>query len=246
VLTYHNDLVKERFTQTIIAKLAHFFLTAGALRRADRIIATSAYYIDRSVALRRHKHKITIVPPGVDTSLFNPQVDSTEVRQAYNNKHLILFVGSIEKTQAYKGLDYLIKSFAAVKATVPNAQLVIVGAGNGRQQYEQLARKLGIFGDVTFAGYKTQAELAGYSAAASVQVLPSTTNTEGFGMVLIEAGEASWPGWRRTLQNLVRLGYSCPADCPGIGYCHKADDCAGGWVLSASSGGHGKSGPGAG
>jgi glycosyltransferase involved in cell wall biosynthesis len=193
VLTYHNDLVKEHFPQNIFARLIHWSLTAGTLRRADRIIATSSHYINSSRYLRPYKHKISVVPPGVDATIFNSEVDCTEVRKMHKGKRIILFVGSISKQQAYKGLEELIKSLVLVKKKVPNAQLVVAGRGDGKEHYEEIAQAAGVLDDVAFVGYKTQAELAAYNVAAGVQVLPSTNGTEGFGMVLIEAGACGTP-----------------------------------------------------
>jgi glycosyltransferase involved in cell wall biosynthesis len=193
VLTYHNDLVKERFPHNILAKLTHLFLIASTLRRANRIVVTSAYYADMSRYLRPYKSKMSVVPPGVDKELFNCDVDGTEVRKRYGDRPIILFVGSIEKSQDYKGLDNLIACLPRIAKTIGDTQLIVVGEGDAKARYKQLATELGVADRVDFVGYKTQAELAVYNAAADVQVLPSTNSTEGFGMVLIEAGACGTP-----------------------------------------------------
>lgn len=193
VLTYHNDIVKERFPGNLLAKLTHFFLVAGTLRRANRIIATSHYYAERSRPLQPYKHKLSIVPPGVDTTVFTPQANAGDVTQAHPGKRLVLFVGSLQKAQDYKGIEELIKSMVKVRAEVPNARLIVVGEGDGLASYQQIAYEAGLKDDVAFVGHKSHAELAAYYAAADVAVLPSTNKTEGFGMVLVEASACGTP-----------------------------------------------------
>ncbi|HSE61328.1 MAG TPA: glycosyltransferase [Candidatus Saccharimonadales bacterium] len=193
VLTYHNDVVKERWPFTMLAKLAHLFLIAGTLRRANRIIATSDYYASRSRHLAPHTHKLSVVPPGIDAAIFTTDADGATVRKAHDGKRIILFVGSLSRAQAHKGLDTLIASMAIVKQRIPNAQLVVVGEGDNLAHYQQTVYSAGLQDDVAFVGCKTHAELAGYYAASDVVVLPSTNNTEGFGMVLIEASACGVP-----------------------------------------------------
>ena len=73
-----------------------------------------------------------------------------------------------------------------------NTHLLVVGRGNAIRSYENIARSLEL-NNVTFTGYVSDATLAGYYAAARVLVLPSTTRSEGFGMVILEAAACGTP-----------------------------------------------------
>ena len=82
-----------------------------------------------------------------------------------------------------KGHFQLIRAFAATLQRVPNARLLIAGKGPLEKQLRQLARELGIEGNVYFSGYVQN--LAALMAKATVFVLPS--RREGFPNALLEA-----------------------------------------------------------
>jgi glycosyltransferase involved in cell wall biosynthesis len=87
-----------------------------------------------------------------------------------------LYVGRLVKL---KGVDTLIRAFRRY----PDADLVIVGDGEERAALMELARGMP---NVTFAGAKSQADLAALYRDAIALVMPST-GYEVFGIVLIEA-----------------------------------------------------------
>jgi glycosyltransferase involved in cell wall biosynthesis len=187
VLTYHNDLVKESAFANLLAHTYNFIFTRKTLRRCDAIIATSKYYVDISPYLAKHKKKIKIVPPGIDTKRFNTNVDSGWLNKNYPNKIIILYVGSMQKTHMHKGVDILIKAVADAKKKIPNIYLIAVGSGDAIPVYKKIAHQMGISEMVSFPGFIDDESLPKYYAGANMLVLPTTTNAEGFGMVLAEA-----------------------------------------------------------
>ena len=76
---------------------------------------------------------------------------------------------------------------------MPLARLVLVGGGDAVEEHRRSADSLGIAGHVAFRGVLTFDELVGAYQQASVVVLPSTTDSESFGMVLIEAMACGTP-----------------------------------------------------
>lgn len=194
ILTYHNDLEKDFWPVQIGVKLLHFTLMRATLRRSTGIIATSEYYIHESRYLQEYAPKIDIVPPGVDTSRFNPDVQvCSQLRNRYGGQRIILFVGSLNKNQKYKGLDILIRAFALTHVAFPETKLVVVGSGDGIDEYISLAGDVGIAKAVEFAGHVNHDSLAQYYKLATVFVMPSTSRTEGFGMVYMEASAVGVP-----------------------------------------------------
>jgi len=62
-----------------------------------------------------------------------------------------------------------------------------------RQYLEKLARDLGVADRVTFAGFATDAQLAGAYLAATALWFPSNARSEAFGLVQIEAMASGCP-----------------------------------------------------
>ncbi|HRH31746.1 MAG TPA: glycosyltransferase, partial [bacterium] len=77
--------------------------------------------------------------------------------------------------------------------TARNWRLVIVGDGDMRASYEDLARALGVADRVIFAGALSDTDLVRAYKAADVHVLPSTTKSEAFGLVTLEAAASGLP-----------------------------------------------------
>lgn len=93
-----------------------------------------------------------------------------------------LYVGRLSQE---KSLDVLLKAFAKVRMGIPDATLVLVGAGPQDDELQVLAAKLGLVEAVLFAGSMDSAALAMEYARASCFVLPSIS--EPWGLVVNEA-----------------------------------------------------------
>jgi len=92
----------------------------------------------------------------------------------------ILYVGQLIRG---KGVDLLLKAAALLKG---QWRLTIVGAGNGEGKLRDLCGKLGLGGQVRFAGWTRHEALGDLYEAARVVVAPSRW-PEPFGMVGVEA-----------------------------------------------------------
>lgn len=188
VLTWHNDLPAVTAGAGVLVKL-HASLSLIYLNQFRRIIATTQIYAQRSVSLRRYADKVVVIPNGVDTGRFRPDVSGDRIREEYGLQGLkvVLFVGALTQWHAYKGLDVLLKAFRIARGSLPEAKLLIVGDGEMRGAYQKMTKELGIEDSVIFAGRADDATLPLYYGAADVLVLPSKDSSEGFGLVLLEA-----------------------------------------------------------
>ena len=102
-------------------------------------------------------------------------------------RNVVLFLGRIEDA---KGTPELLRAFAALRGSVPGAQLVCAGSGEIEAAARQ-AEALGIGRAVRFPGWVGEAEKRAWLARASVFVLPS--HAEGLPMSLLEAMAAGVP-----------------------------------------------------
>ena len=130
------------------------------------------------------KTKISIISMGIDTKLFSR---NNRLKKEYSNQRVILFVGRLNEQ---KGIEYLIKSMAKIKESIPNAKILIIGEGNYRQHLEKITNEIGVAENTSFLGPIQNKSLPDYYSLADVFVLPASTTktgTESFGLVLAEA-----------------------------------------------------------
>jgi len=183
VLFHHNDLDPRHTLHRTAIAAYRWALGERTLALADRILVTSDAYAASSDELAPHRGKTEAVPPGVDTDRYHP------ANAAEATPPEIVFVGRLDHTSSHKGLPVLFEAFARLAAN-HEARLSVVGDGDRRASYEQMTRELGIEDRCTFHGFVADDELAEIYARARTVCLPSTTRSEGFGLVLLE-GQAS-------------------------------------------------------
>jgi glycosyltransferase involved in cell wall biosynthesis len=117
-------------------------------------------------------HKIHVLSNAVDIQRFQPDPDlraRTRASLALTTHPLIVFVGSFYQ---WHDILTLLNSFALVLRSCPDARLVLVGDGTEREKMMQHAADLKIADAVTFTGFVTHDEVAGYVNAADIAVVP--------------------------------------------------------------------------
>ncbi len=161
------------------------FLTAYALRQADKVIAVSNDLKSRIVDLGVAPEKIEVVPNGVDTVKFTPQ-DKHECRKKLSlnlDKKIVLFIGSFRKV---KGIDDLIAAFAKLSnANRDNLSLVLLGDGELREEIKENIHELNLESRIKLQGAVPYADIGLWLNASDVFCLPSLN--EGCPNVLLEA-----------------------------------------------------------
>jgi UDP-glucose:(heptosyl)LPS alpha-1,3-glucosyltransferase len=118
------------------------------------------------------KERITVVYNGVDIEHFHPR--NRQYREGIRGRHgigdelVILFVSNNFRM---KGLGFLIKALAKIKkGSHPPFRLLILGRDH-QDSYLRLAKGMGIFGDVIFAGSTDEPEK--YYGASDLLVHPT-------------------------------------------------------------------------
>ncbi len=128
---------------------------------------------------------VHVIPTGLPADRFHPG-DGRRFRALVGlapGRPLVTYVGRVAHE---KNIDFLVRAFAQVRRTVPEALLVIAGEGPARESLRKLVDELGLTPDVRFVGYLDRnTELLDCYAAASVFVFASRTETQG--LVLLEA-----------------------------------------------------------
>lgn len=185
VFTYHaGSLKKGKFLIDIPIRVYENTVLKHILNSSDEVITVYPEFIEKLIGNSRSIHQIQ---PGVDDSLF--KINSKIIR----DNMTVLYVGRIERSSHWKGIEVLIKAIAQVRMSYPEINLHLVGDGNAVEGYKKLVNKLGLTDNVTFMGAMRGDNLANAYQTATMLVLPSTTAAESFGMVLIEAMACSLP-----------------------------------------------------
>lgn len=155
----------------------------GIVRGSDAVTAISTYTADR---LRQQVPSAdpVIIPFGATVE---PDALSPPPPRAPSGPFELLFVGRLVER---KGVHLLLEALTRLPEGRPVA-LQVVGDGPERTRLEARVRELGLGGSVVFHGFVPRAELERRVAGCDALVLPAVMDakgdTEGLGVVLLEA-----------------------------------------------------------
>ncbi len=165
---------------------------------ADRIIAAYERFVLPRVfdrcdvpvpvgpsSLAAGKPGAVLITPGVDLARFTPGETASRGRE-------LVYVGRMDRTSSWKGVDVLINALSLL-GDIPGLRLKLVGEGDALPDHLALAQRLGVRDRVDAAGALAGDELVRAMQTAAVLVLPSTTDAECAGTVLMEAMACSTP-----------------------------------------------------
>ena len=176
VIWWHSDIIRQR-------ALAKFYtpLLQSILKEADAIIVATPNHITSSEFLMDFKSKCRVIPYGIDTLRFiesRGTQNKVALIKAQYKKPIILFSGRLIY---YKGVEYLVEAMQYV----PDAHLVVVGKGPLLKNLQSIASR--IHKNVSFIPFLPETEFVAMYQACDIFVLPSVENSEGFGIVQLEA-----------------------------------------------------------
>ena len=168
-----------------------------ACSRARTVFAVSRYTAARVRPAVPEDVPLVILPPGVDTDRFRPDISGHEIRDRFALDGAPVAV-CISRMVTRKGQDILIRGWRKVLRRVPEARLLLVGDGPSRPRLEALAAEKGITASVTFTGEVPEDDLPNYYAAGDVFTMPCRSRkggleVEGFGIVFLEAAAVGLP-----------------------------------------------------
>ena len=158
-------------------------MSPGRLRRAKFALEHAALVCPVNLRLQQAiesygvRARFRIVPNTVDASVFRPGPAPT----VDDGPRLVNVARHVE----VKGLDVLLRAFAAVATTTPTAVLELVGDGPLTPSLRQLAAELGIAGRVEFSGPARPPEIVARLHASDVFVLSS--HSENMPLAVLEA-----------------------------------------------------------
>lgn len=181
VLTYHAHLNPKNYLKKIFAGLDRFI----SKYIFDFLVVTSKNY-KKKVQQFFPEDRIKVIPLLIEDRFFQYKKTKEECREALSigKGKIVLFVGKLDSHHYYKGVDILIEAAKLVPAGI---KFILIGSGNKKKKYEEMVFQLGLKRKIKFVGEASDEILMRYYQASDIFVLPSTSDSEGFGFVLIEA-----------------------------------------------------------
>lgn len=180
VITWHSDIVKQRWALTAYAPFMRSFV-----RDAEALIGATPQHFSTSTQIPAGKSGQIreVIPYGFDPALLAPSGASrrkhAELLARRGQRPLVFAMG---RHVYYKGFDVLIRALKDV-----DADLIIGGRGPLTGALSQLTRDLGLDGRIEFAGFIANELLEAYYDACDVFCMPSVERSEQFGLVQLEA-----------------------------------------------------------
>lgn len=176
VLYWHLDITKQKLLRLLFKKQNY-----ALLDKAEKIIATSPFYIMGSKYLSKYADKCVAIPCCVSkerVTLNDYSIKrANDIKESANGKTVCFACG---RHVPYKGMEYLVR---ASKLLSDDYLIYIAGQGPLTDKLKNLAS-----GDqkVIFVGKISDEELKAYYVASDIFCFPSITKNEAFGISLAE------------------------------------------------------------
>jgi glycosyltransferase involved in cell wall biosynthesis len=168
---------------------------AYSINKSDKVVGISdtTCEVGKEISGRED---IEILPDGIDTERFNPNINGNEIREKYDlNDYFMIF--SSGRMVERKGFRYLIEALPHVLEGFSNTKLIIGGDGPERENLENLVATLGLRENVIFPGFIPHEDFPKYMKACDVFILPaiidSIGDTEGSATIMLETMACGTP-----------------------------------------------------
>jgi phosphatidylinositol alpha-1,6-mannosyltransferase len=163
-----------------------------ALKKARGLFPVSRFSAKIVSSLGIEKNRICVIPNGVDPQRFRL---TTTVRRKNKIRKLL----TVARLDLHKGHDLVLEAIAIIKKEGFRLSYLIAGEGEEETHLRNEVRKLGLEGQVEFAGFVPDSELPDIYAEADIFVMASRQIPgrldliEGFGIAFLEASASGLP-----------------------------------------------------
>ncbi|MGH9530550.1 MAG: glycosyltransferase [Terriglobales bacterium] len=169
LLHYHSGEAKDH--------LRRFRTALPVLKNVDALVVPSGYLVD---VFREFGLIAAAIPNVVDLSKFSFRL----------RKRLRPYLVCTRGFHPYYGIDVVVRAFAEVQRTFPEARLDLVGGGPLENEILSLVRRLGIAG-INFAGVASREQIGGYYDRADVFI--NASRLDNMPVSILEAFAAGTP-----------------------------------------------------
>lgn len=152
---------------------------------AEQIASTSEVMKIQTEKLIKPKKEIIVTPFGVDTNVFCPKTKQDSGK---------IIIGTVKTLSPKYGIDILIKAYneTYIKG-LTNSELWIVGGGSQESELKTLANSLPSGQNIKFVGFVKHDAVPGYLTEFDIYVALSESESESFGVAVVEAESCGVP-----------------------------------------------------
>lgn len=167
-----------------------------ALQGASALVAVSSFTKSALIGLGIPPNRIALITNGVDTARFQPGAKNQRIVERYGlaSRRVLLTLARLDER---KGQDMMIKALPMIRKAVPDVMYLIVGEGTYGGTLRRLVSELHLEETVVFTGAASDDEVVDFYRTCDVYAMPNRTledgDTEGFGLVFLEAGACGKP-----------------------------------------------------
>lgn len=156
--------------ERVLRGLGERFWGAYVRRTATRVVALDRVGRDRAVNEGFAPSRVSVVPAGVDLSVYRPGLSSHIPSSHGIRGRMLLHIGRLEPN---RGLGVLVSAFAATVGRRDDWSLVFVGDGAERVRLRAQVDRLGAGSRVHWLPYPRREELAGLLGASTLVAVPA-------------------------------------------------------------------------
>jgi len=152
------------------------------MHAADVVVVVSQALAEELIKRGISPEKILINPNGVDTEMYSPDVDGSEIRKKYRltGKTVIGFIGSFAE---YHGVEILVEAFRKLFKEFPEykgqAGLLLIGDGAAFETVKKNINEYDLSDDCILTGSVPQMEGPVYLSACDILTSPFLPNSDG-------------------------------------------------------------------
>lgn len=192
VSTFHgsqlpHDSFVQRFLRTPLSFTndLDYSLLRSTLQRADHVIALGEY--GKRILLdalgESHRHKISVIPPGIDSSWFSGEYRGCPPGEM----RLVTWSRLVPR----KGIEDIIAATTNLSSRLPDFIWTIFGNGEAASEYKEEAKRLGLLKHLRFVGKASASAIQAFALGCHAAIFPS--HSEGFSRGPHEAAALGLP-----------------------------------------------------
>jgi glycosyltransferase involved in cell wall biosynthesis len=142
-------------------------IESGIYRMSDHVMAVTDYLRRLLLSLGVPESRLSVIPNGVDTKTFSPEVDATALKQelGLEGQCVVLFIGHLEE---WAGLPMLVHLATRLDEQAPGSHLLLVGCGEYSAQLQEALARESVSHMLTHIEYQPHERMPAFVALSDI------------------------------------------------------------------------------